>query len=114
MKITKSRYELIREAADKLNIVGTGQPLEAEYADRLSFNVDPLIMQLAADGICDVATAESIPSEWFDSIAGLLANQCASLGGKTYDPGVKQFYETMLRRVTSSGPTYNVQETDYF
>jgi hypothetical protein len=114
MKITKSRHELIREAADKLNIVGTGQPLEAEYASRLNFNIDPLIMQLAADGICDVATAEAIPSEWFDSIAGLLANQCASLGGNTYDPGVKQFYETMLRRATSSGPTYNVQETDYF
>ena len=114
MKITKSRYELIREAAEKLNIVGTGQVLEAEYADRLSFNVDPLIMQLTADGICDVATAEAIPSEWFDSIAGLLANQCASLGGKTYDPAVKQFYEGMLRRVTASGPTYNVQEADYF
>jgi hypothetical protein len=114
MKITKSRHELIREAADKLNIVGTGQPLEAEYADRLSFNVDPLIMQLASDGICDVATAEEIPSEWFDSIAGLLANQCASLGGIAYSPQVKAFYEGMLRRVTASGPSYNVQETDYF
>lgn len=114
MKITKSRHELIREAADKLNIVGTGQALEAEYADRLNFNVDPLIMQLASDGICDVATADQIPSEWFDSIAGLLANQCASLGGIAYKPEIKMYYEMMLRRVTASGPTYNVQDADYF
>ena len=34
MKTTKTRFELIREAADKLNIVGTGQGLEAEYFEQ--------------------------------------------------------------------------------
>lgn len=114
MKITKTRYELIREAADKLNIVGTGQPLEADYATRIDRNVDPLLMQLASDSICEVANDDQIPSEWFDSIAGLLANICASVGGKNFDPAIKQFYEGMLKRVTSSGPSYNVAEAEYF
>jgi hypothetical protein len=114
MKITKTRSELVREAADKLNIVGTGQALEAEYSERIDNNVDPLLMQLAADGICEVVNDQFIPSEWFDSIAGLLANVSSAIGGKNYDPGAKQFYEMMLRRVTSSGPTYNVQEAEYF
>lgn len=114
MKISKTRYELIREAADKLNIVGTGQGLEADYAARIDNNVDPLLMQLATDGIAEVVNDQAIPSEWFDSIAGLLANICAPVGGKNFDPNIKVFYENMLKRLTSSGPSYNVAEAEYF
>lgn len=114
MKITKTRYELIREAADKLNIVGTGQDLDADYASKIDNNVDPLILQLAADGICEIANDEFIPSEWFDSVAGLLANISAPVAGKNYDPGIKQFYEMTLKRLTASSPTYGVQEAEYF
>lgn len=114
MNITKTRQQLVREAADKLSIVGTGQVFEAEYADRIDSNVDPLFMQLASDGICEVVNDAFIPSEWFDSISGLLANICAPVGGKTFDPGVKAFYEMQLRRLTSSSPSYAIQEVDYF
>jgi hypothetical protein len=114
MNITKTRQQLVREAADKLSIVGTGQVLEAEYADRIDSNVDPLLLQLASDGICEVVNDTSIPSEWFDSISGLLANICASVGGKTFDPQVKMFYEMQLKRLTSNNPSYNIQEVDYF
>ena len=114
MKTTKTRQELVREAADKLNIVGTGQSLEADYAVKLDNALDPLFMQLAADGIAEVVNDNSIPSEWFDSIAGLLANICAAVGGRNFDPQIKQYYEMMLRRVNSSGPSYNVQDAEYF
>jgi hypothetical protein len=114
MKITKTRYELINEAADKLNIVGTGQPLDEDAAAKIDRNVDPLLMQLASDSICEVVNDNQIPSEWFDSIAGLLANICSPIGGKNFDPGIKQFYENMLKRVTSSGPSYNIAEAEYF
>jgi len=114
MKIFKSRHDLIQEAADKLNIVDTGQSLEPDYADKIDTNIDPLLMQLAADGICEVVNDKEIPSEWFDAIAGLLANICAPVAGKGYDPQIKQYYEAQLRRLTSSGPTYNVQEAEYF
>ena len=114
MDITRNRDELIREAADKLNIVGTGQPLEAEYSEKLDNNVDPLFMQLAKDGICEVVNDQYIPSEWFDALAGLLANVSAPLGGKNYDPQIKLYYEGQLRRLTSMRPSYIVQETEYF
>lgn len=114
MRITKTRSELIREAADKLNIVGTGQALEADYAQKFDNNYDPLMAQLSADGICEVVNDQEIPSEWFDSLAGLLANMTASAGGKSFDPAIKQFYEMTLRRLTSAGPTYLVGEAEYF
>lgn len=114
MKISKTRHELIREAADKLSIVGTGQGLEAEYAQRLDNAIDPLFLQLAQDGICEVVNPDLIPSEWFDSLAGLLANQCASVGGKAFDPSIKKFYEDMLKRVNASNPSYNVLEIEFF
>ena len=114
MDITKTRDELIREAADKLKIVGTGQSLEAEYFDKLDGNLDPLFGQLAADGICEVVNDQFIPSEWFDALAGLLANICAPLGGTQYDPRIKEYYEMQLKRLTSSRPSYMVMENEYF
>lgn len=114
MNITKTRTELVLEAAHKLTIVGTGQSLEVEYSEKLDNNVDPLFMQLASDGICEVVNDGFIPSEWFDALAGLLANICAPLGGKDYDPRIKEYYEMQLKRLTSSGPSYAVQEAEYF
>lgn len=114
MELTKTRDELVREAAVRLNIVGTGQVLEAEYAARIDSNLDPLFMQLSADEICNVVNDASIPSEWFDPLAGLLSNVCASIAGKGYDPQVKEYYETRLRRLTSTRPTYEVLETVYY
>jgi hypothetical protein len=112
--ITKTRNELIREAADKLNIVGTGQVLEAEYADKLNRSVDPLFMQLSTDGICEVVNDSQIPSEWFDALAGLLANVCATLAGGNFEPQVKEYYEMRLKRLVASSPSYAVMENEYF
>jgi len=114
MLILKTRTELVREAADKLKIVGTGQPLEDEYAVKLDEAIDPLFMQLASDGICEVVDDNAIPGEWFDALAGLLANVSAPLGGINYQPEIKEYYETRLRRLTASRPTYAVQEAEYF
>lgn len=114
MRLTKTRAELIREAADKLNIVGTGQILEAEYAEKIDNNIDPLLAQLAADGICAVVDDQQIPSEWFDSLAGLLANVSAPVASKGFDPSIKEYYELRLRRLTSNRPSYAVQEAEYF
>lgn len=114
MIITKTRTELVLEAAIKLQIVGTGQSLDDDYAARIDAHVDPLLVQLGIDGIAEVSNDQVIPSEWFDSIAGLLANVSAPVAGQKFDPGIKQYYEMMLRRVTASGPTYVTQEAEYF
>lgn len=114
MDVTKTRTELIREAADKLNIVGTGQSLEAEYSEKIDNNIDPLFAQLAVDGICTVVNDDLVPAEWFDALSGLLANVSAPVGGKTFDPNIKEYYELRLRRLTSARATYLVQEAEYF
>jgi hypothetical protein len=114
MQLTKTRDEVIREAADKLTLAGTAQPLEAEYGEKLDSNLDPLLLQLAEDDICEVVNPGYIPAQWFDAISGLLANICAPLGGKTFDPRIKEYYEMQLKRLTSTGPSYSVMETDYF
>jgi hypothetical protein len=112
--LTRTQEALVREAAELLNIVGTGQSLEADYAEKISSRVDSLFAQLAADGICNVAAPSAIPVEWFDALAGLLANISASIAGKTFDPQIKEYYEMQLRRLTSSGPSYRVLDTEYF
>jgi len=114
METEKTRTELVFETAIRLNIVGTGQSLENDYAVRLDSNVDPLFRQLSSDGICNVTNDSFIPAEWFDSLAGLLGNMCAAVGGKGFDPTIKEYYELRLRRLTSSRPSYAVQEAEYF
>lgn len=114
MDLTKTRDELIREAANKLGIVGTDQPLEASYGIRLDQNIDPMFMQLGTDGICTVVNDGFIPSEWFDALAGLLANITAPLGGKAFDPQIKEYYEMQLKRMNSNRPSYAVMDTEYF
>jgi hypothetical protein len=114
MEISKTRSQLIHETADKLNIVATGQPLDAEYFYKIDGNVDPLLLQLSADDICSVGDDAAIPGEWFDPLAGLLANVCAPMAGKSFDPQVKEYYESRLRRLTASGPHYSTLEVDYY
>ncbi len=114
MDITKARDELIREAADKLVIVGTGQPLDADYFERINNAVDPMFAQLRVDSVCVVDNDALIPSEWFDALAGLLANICAPMAGKGFDPQIKMFYEMQLKRMNAFKPGFNVQEAEYF
>lgn len=114
MDIYRTREQLILEAADKLQLAGTGQPLEPEYRDKINSNIEPLLSQLDRDNICEIGDSNAIPVELFDPIAGLLANVCAPLGGKNYDPMIRDYYERTLRRITSAKPDYAVLEGQYF
>lgn len=112
--LTKTRTELVNEAASKLQAVGSGQSLAAEDGETIDAKVDPLLLQLSVDSIVDVTNDDEIPGEWFDAIACLLANLCADDFGKQYDPGKKTVYEAQLKKLTSSGPTYETLAVDYF
>lgn len=114
-EITKNRQDLLNEVAySKLRVVGTGQPLEPEYANEIEKKIDPLLAQLSVDQICHVGNSEAIPAEWFDAIAGLLANLCAPLVGKQFSPDGQAYFEKSLKRLTSSRATYEVLEAEYF
>ena len=113
MEVTKDRQQLIHEAAEKLQLVGTGQPLEPEYAAQINNNIDPLLLQLRVDKICEVGDDSAIPCEWFDAIATLLANVSAPLGGGRMDPNIKDYSERLLRRITAADPSYEILEGQY-
>lgn len=114
MILTKSRTQLVNEAASKLQAVGSGQAVEAEDQATIDDKVDPLILQLAVDSICNVDNDEEIPGEWFDAIACLLANNCADDFGKEYDPAKKALYEAQLRRLTAPKTTREPVVVEYF
>jgi hypothetical protein len=114
-ELTKTRLQLINEVAySKLRVVGTGQPLEPEYANEIDAKIDPLFAQLSLDRICHIGNSEAIPVEVFDGVAGLLANLCLPMTGKQFSPDIQQYYESTLKRVTSNRSTYETIEAEYF
>jgi len=114
MELVKTRLQLINEAASKLQIVGDGQPLDAESEGKLDDKIDALLLQLASERIAEVANDEAIPSDWFDPIASLLANRARSDFGQQFDPGLDQYQKALLKKVVSGRPSYAVQEAEYF
>ena len=114
MRLTRDRAELVAEAARKLQIIATGNTLEAEYAEQIDEKLDPLLMQLSVDNICNIGDTDQIPSEIFDSLARLLANISADDFGAQFDPGIKQIQEAYIKRTMSSRGNRSVQEAEYF
>jgi hypothetical protein len=115
MDLEKTRDDLINEVAyTKLRIAGTGQPLEPEYEDEIDRKIDPLFAQLSVDQVCHIGNSDAIPSEWFENVASLLANICAPMKGKPFDPSLKIFHELALKRLTSTRTTFEITQADYF
>ena len=111
---TKTREQLVNEALKNLQVVGAGQEPDDEDYDEVDDKVESLVAQLAADEVCDVADLSEIPAEWFDALAELLANSCATKFGLQYNADKKGFFEKMLRRATAPRATLEVLRTEYF
>lgn len=112
--MSKTRIELVNEALKNLVIVGAGQEPDTEDFDEVDAKVDGLLAQLRVDEICFVANDDEIPDEWFDPIAELLANNCASKFGQQYSLDKKTVFEQLLRRLTASRTTYQPMQSEYF
>lgn len=111
---TKTREELVNEALKNLQAVGAGQePSDGDY-DEVDAKVETLTDQLSADEVCDVSDLDEIPGEWFDALAELLANNCASKFGLQFSADKKEYFEKMLRRATASRASLEVLKTEYF
>lgn len=111
---TKTRAELVTEAAECLGIIGTGQSLEDEDENVIDRKVDPLLEQLAADQIVEIEDEAEIPSKYFKALGELLANASATAFGMPYSEEKKRVFEGQLKKTASSGPTYEILNTTYY
>lgn len=79
--MAKTRSDLVTEALDLLGVLPTGQPPEVEDAAKVDGKVDTTLASIAALEIATVGDADSIPDEWFDDVAAILAGACTTKFG---------------------------------
>lgn len=112
--ITKTRSQLIERAAKDLGIIEPGETLSAEDQETFDGLVDPLIAQLSADEIVYIQDDEAIEVQYFLPLARLLANVAGPDFGSPINEAAKLQDEATLRRITSTRPSYEPQEGNYF
>lgn len=112
--LAKTRTQLKERAAKDLGIIEPGETLSAEDDETFDGLVDPLIAQLAADQIVGIQDSEAIELEYFLPLARLLANIAGPDFGSPINEDAKNVDEATLRRLTSSGPTYQPLKVEYF
>lgn len=102
----KTRAQLIERAAAAIGVKEPGEALSSEDYDALDNLVDPLIAQLAADGIVYISDSEEIPVEFFVPLANLLGNMAGPDFGSPVNDDAQARDERTLRRLSSTQPTY--------
>ena len=81
-ELFRTRDDLIDEALTNLFADGgAGQAPDAESQATVDRKVDGLLAELRAREICDVVNDQQIPTAWFNPLAELLANECATAFG---------------------------------
>ena len=81
-ELFRTRDQLIDEALTNLFADGgAGQAPDAESQAIVDRKVDGLFGELRAREVCNVANDQQIPAEWFNPLAELLANECATAFG---------------------------------
>ena len=113
-EITKTRVDLIEQAATQLGAKTSNDPLSDEDSDTIENLVDPLVQQLSLDGVVEIGDTDQIPSEYFIALANLLANAAAPSFGQQTSPDVKFANETQLRKLSATKPTGETQRGVYF
>jgi hypothetical protein len=114
MTLTKTQDELIARALTKLKVIGSGQSPDAEDRASVAAAIDGVLADLRARDVANVADVEAIPTEWFESLADLLAQAVADDFGAERDADRIAAAEAALRRKAAVAPTYQVQRAQYF
>ncbi len=110
----KTRDQLKQRAAKDLGIIEPGETLSTEDDETFDGLVDPLIGQLATDGIVYIDDSEAIDVAFFLPLARLLANIAGPDFGSPINEAAKMEDEKTLRRMSASKPTYQTLKTVNF
>src|SRR5262245_61185530 len=111
---TRTRAQVIEQAANKLGCLAAGQALAVEDFDTINEYFDALADQLGEDEILTIGDESEIPASWCPYLAILLANLAAHEYGGAFSADVKAATEAILRRLVRQRETYETQQVDYF
>lgn len=114
VELTKTRQQLKERAATELGFLPSNATLSDEDSDTLDNLVDPLVMQLDADGVVSIGDTDAIESTYFIPLARLLANEAAPSFGQEYSLDKKSLNEGILRRLTATKPTGETLRSLYY
>lgn len=106
-ELFRTRADLVDEALVNLFAdSGSGQTPAAEDRATVDRKVDGLFAELRSAGrdVCDVANEDQIPAEWFNPLAELLANECATAFGGQKSAAMRDDAEVRLKMIVRSQP----------
>lgn len=110
----KTRAQLIQRALRSIGATMPGEADSTEDYDTMDNLVDPMIAQLAADGIIYISDDDAIEVKYFIPLANLLANLAGPDFGSPVNDQAKERDEKILRRLSATKPSYEELKTDYY
>src|SRR6185295_16879817 len=101
----RTRDDLIDEALTNLFADGgAGQAPDAESQAIVDRKVDGLFAELRTRDICNVVNDQQIPAEWFNPLAELLANECATAFGAQKSTALREDAMARLKDMARNEP----------
>ena len=110
----KTRAQLINRALKNIGIIESGEAPSIEDFSSVDDLVDPLIAQLAADGIIYVSDVEEIELGVYLPLARILGNIAGPDFGSPINEDAKMRDENILRRIEATKPTFEVLKAKYY
>jgi len=121
MLSNRTRRDLVTEALINLGVLAAGQQPDAEDFEAVDGKVEGLLARLEMQDILDLDnTVDEFPSEFFNPLAVLLADDAALMFGlpgvpaSQSNPKPRENAIDEIRRVTYARPTYQPLKTEYF
>ena len=104
-ELFRTRDQLIDEALTNLFADGgAGQSPDAESQAVVDRKVDGLLAELRARDVCNVVNDQQIPAEWFNPLAELLANECATAFGAQKSVALREDAMARLKDMARNEP----------
>jgi len=112
--MAKTRSQLARRALEKLLVVGSGNPPEAEDIQAVDGVIDAVIADLEGRHVFTVQDVEDIDISAFEWLADCLAVMVASDFGQQPDEGKRTKAENMLITISATRANRAVVAGEYF
>ncbi len=122
----RTRIDLINEALANLGVLAPGQAVDPEDFNYVDEKLDGILRNLAALEIVYIADIENIPGLYFNDLADIVADDCATkFGASNQDfarlqaqgwgnPKGSGVAAKSLKQMSRGRPTYEPLRIDYF